>query len=221
MTSSLVDLPADALLSITKAAGPAFDGARVLGKLRRVSRSFGLANVTSDERIGREILQKLRFMTTRGEYRPTMLSHTLHLNRTENTEFKEMCKHAPRLFIFAGDPLLSASAAFDVVKRFLAAKGGWSGQDMRTNRKMELDAKRIYNTQRVRLQSRISSSGYQKEHAVEQAQEHRRKAAEHDERASVATELTKQLDAELKTLKRDERQRLKLFAPPTKKMSGA
>ena len=174
------------LTLIADAAGSTYNAARVMAKLRCVTKPFSIDTDSCDGRIGREVMCSLKRLPELFEGRSywspkyNYVSHVvdvLKLNHAESKALKTMIKTNQVLQNNHGRASIATkSEAFNAVKWVIETQGGWGAHEMRMKRKEENETKSHFRSQKKWL---------------EQAVERTRGMADDD--AREAEELTREL----------------------------
>jgi len=169
------------LTLIADAAGSTYNAARVMAKLRCVTKPFSIDTDSCDGRIGREVMCSLKRLPERCYWSPNnYVSHVvdvLKLNHAESKALKTMIKTNQVLQNNHGRASIATkSEAFNAVKWVIETQGGWGAHEMRMKRKEENETKSHFRSQKKWL---------------EQAVERTRGMADDD--AREAEELTREL----------------------------
>jgi len=181
------------LTAIAYTTGSAYNAARLMAKLRCVTKPFNIDTNSCDGRIGREVMCSLKWLPEHYGMRQDYFSrvvNVLGLNRPESKALKTMLTANQILQNNHGRACITTkSEAFHAAKWVIETQGGWSAHEMRMKRKEENETKsRFRNTKKW----------------LEQALERTRGMAEDD--AREAEELTRELT--------DLQQRVKWKSPP-------
>ena len=159
---SLDTLETDPLELIIGAAGSPFEGARMRARLRGVARSLNADTISSDERIGHDVMGKMKLYgyqryTSSGQlwYTAFNLYGALHVNRLESTTIKKK-------YGWHGSPsghniYIVMRQAFSAAKWFIENHGGWNAHEKRIERQKENAARAEYHTKKKSLQYMLCS----------------------------------------------------------------
>jgi len=171
------------LTLIADAAGSTYNAARVMAKLRCVTKPFSIDTDSCDGRIGREVMCSLKLLPERRRefWTPNnYVSHVvdvLKLNHAESKALKTMINTNKVLQNnHSRASIATKPEAFNAVKWVIETQGGWGAHEMRMKRKEENETKTHFRSQKKWL---------------EQAVERTRGMADDD--AREAEELTREL----------------------------
>ena len=221
---------------ITGATGSPFEAAKMCGVLRCVASSFNTDAVSSDERIGRNVICKMKLCwlnTSQRHYGINGLFNALHLNRPECATIKTLLFNwygsGGRKFNwkfnqrYPNASIIDTSAAFRATKWFIENHGGWSAYEMRIERQKESAAKKKYLAKKRSLQSDVLGAKIMKKNDASKADSEREMVEFH---TKILAELHDKLEyhkrtvekagEEIDALDRAEKQRVKWKSPKRK-----